>query len=651
MAIIEKTTAFVNGAAASIGLSQMFTVTAAGNNPTYLVLTLLDRNEYTAAASQATGSLSGNGQTLSLSGIGGDGRGAGIVFTYQPSTGRYFSGTYGYLDQMVYTASASAGDVTNLSLFGTGNLSQANAYAASAYSMMQVDAAGYLGSVTVVTQSGFAAAVPAQATPNAIAAVANGFVGQAWNMNGCWVLASTIAAEAGASLPVQSTLIGLSGQANGEWIVAFNGPAGQSGNWQSMVTAGEIVVIGTPGGGGHITTCVAGSGSTAMLVDNITYVNGSGQIVNPANDGSGSDIIVAAPHIAAQEWAGVAASSVVIYELDTPIVTVTVASDSLATGGLQSLGSLFTATDPANKAITLWQVYDTATTDTLVFGGVQYSDHSATNYLTTTSLSLVSLSAGATATTDTLEVRASNGSYWGDWQSLNVAIVASSAAAAPPVLSQQTPNQIWAEAKAISFMLPANTFTDPQGQSLTYTATQSGGAALPGWLSFSAATHSFSGTAPITAQTLGITVRATDTSGLSVSETFLATVQPSAPVLSQQTANQSWIDGQKISFILPRNTFTDPQGQALTYTAYEVSGPNVTQWLTFNGTTGAFGGTVPTNAAGTVVIKIVATDTSHLAASETFSVTFAATGGRLAVSGFHPVVPPVSAAGGLAFHG
>src|SRR5271157_1231586 len=142
------------------------------------------------------------------------------------------------------------------------------------------------------------------------AAVADRFVGQAWNMYGCWVLASTIAAEAGASLPVQSTAIGVPGQSNGEWIVAFNGPAGQSGNWQSMVTAGEIVVIGTPGGGGHITTCVSGSGSSAELVDNITYINGSGQIQNPANDGSSSDVLVAAPHLASQEWAGVQASSV-----------------------------------------------------------------------------------------------------------------------------------------------------------------------------------------------------------------------------------------------------------------------------------------------------------------------------------------------------
>ncbi len=295
MSIIQAKTAFVGVGSTSIGLSQMFGVTAESTNPAYLVLTALDRNEYTAGASGATGSLSGNGHTLSLGSIGGDGRGAGIVFTYQASTGRYYSSTYGYLDQLTYQSSGSLADVTNLSLFGTSNLSLATSNAANAYAMMQVDAAGFLGSATVVTQPKFTAALPVQATPNSIATVANSFIGQAWNTNGCWVLASAIAAEAGASLPVQSTAIGLPGQANGEWFVAYNGPLGQSGNWQSMVTAGEIVVIGTPGGGGHITTCVSGSGSTAMLVDNITYVNGSGQITNSAHDGSGSDIIVAAP--------------------------------------------------------------------------------------------------------------------------------------------------------------------------------------------------------------------------------------------------------------------------------------------------------------------------------------------------------------------
>jgi hypothetical protein len=611
MAIIENKTAFVAAGPVSIGLSQIFGVAAGGTNPAYLVLTVLDRNEYTAGASGATGSLSGNGHVLSLRSLGSDGRGAGIVFTYQ--AGRYYSSIYGYLDQLTYNSSASLGDVTNLSLFGTSNLSLATSYAANVYSMMQSAPLGYLGSATVVTQPKFTGPVPAQATPNSIVAVANSFVGQAWNMDGCWVLTSTIAAEAGASLPVQSTAIGQPGQANGEWIVAFNGPAGQSGNWQSMVTAGEMVVIGTPGGGGHITTCVAGSGSTAMLVDNITYTNSFGGIRNLAGDGSSADIIVDAPHPAWVEWAGVQASSVVIYELDTPIVTAKVSSATLACLASQGLASLFAATDPANKAIVSWQIYDTASGDWLLVNGTKYSDHSAATALTAASLGSVSLLAGATATTDTLGVRAFNGSYWGDWQSLVVTVATPTL---PPVLATQTPNQTWTGGKPITLALPATTFRDPQGQALSYAARLSNGQALPGWLSFNAGTDTFSGTAPITAQTLGLAVIATDRSGLSVSESFSATVLV-APVVTAQTPNQTWTTGKVVSLALPANTFTDPQGQKLIYTASQANGQALPTWLSFNATTETFSGTVPATVQS-LSIKVVATDSSGLAASESF---------------------------------
>lgn len=612
MSIFQGKTAFVDPAAASIGLSRMFTVTAGTNNPTYLVLTALDRNEYTAGATGQTGSLYGNGHTANFGSLGGDGRGTGIVFTYQASSGRYYNSIYGYFDQLIYNSSGSLNDVTNLSLFGTNNLSQATAYATSAYAMMQVDSSGYLGSATVVTQPRFTGAVPTQATPNSIAAVANGFVGQAWNMNGCWVLTSTIAAEAGTSLPVQSTAIGLPGQANGEWIVAFNGPAGQSGNWQSLVRAGEMIVIGTPGGGGHITTCVSGSGTTAMLVDNATYVNSSGQVRNLANDGSASDIIIAAPHVASQEWAGVMASSVVIYELDTPIVTATMSVSSLAYNASRSLGSLFTATDPAYKTITQWQVYDTASSDWLSLNGINYSDHSASAALTATSLSAISLLAGSTAITDTLEVRAYNGTWWGDWTSLDVSIIA--AAPSPPVLKTQTTGQTWTGGKPISLTV---TFSDPQGSPLTYGAQLSNGQALPSWLVFNAATDTFSGTAPMTAQTLNIVVTASDTGGLTAYDAFSATVV-GAPVLKTQTPMQAWTEGKAFSLALPANTFTDPQGQSLVYAATLSNGQALPSWLKFNATTETFSGTAPVSAQS-LGIKVVATDSSGLSASENFT--------------------------------
>jgi hypothetical protein len=620
MTISINKNAFVDPAAEQIGLSQMFTVTAGSNNPAYLVLTVLDRNEYTAGASGATGSLSGNGHTLSLGSLGGDGRGTGLVFTYQASTGRYYNSTYGYFDQLTFNSSGSRNDLTNLSVFGTNTLSAATAYASNAYSMMQTDASGYLGSATVVTRTGSSGTVPVQATPNSIAAIADSFVGQAWNENGCWVLASTISAEAGASLPVQSTLIDLPGQANGEWIVAFNGPAAQSGNWQSLVKAGEVIVIGTPGGGGHITTCVSGSGATAMLVDNAVFENANGQATNLANDGSSNDIIVAAPHLASQEWSGVLASSVVIYELDTPVVSNLVASATLGFHAAMSLRSLFTAMDPANNQITEWQVYDTASSDTLKLNGISYGDYSAASALTTASLASVLLLAGAVVTTDTLEVRAFNGTYWGDWDALNVAVT--NAALAPPVLQTQTPAQAWTEGAAISLALPASTFKDPQSEALTYSAKLSNGQALPAWLVFNAMNDTFSGTAPAVAQTLTVVVIAMDSGGLSASETFSAIVL-GAPVVTSQTPGQAWIGGNAVSFALSSNTFTDPQGESLVYTAALANGQALPGWLKFSATTETFSGTAP-SAVTSLSIKVTATDTSGLTASETFTASVAA---------------------------
>jgi hypothetical protein len=47
-----------------------------------------------------------------------------------------------------------------------------------------------------------------------------------------WVLVSDIAAEAGASLPLSSTLLGTPGQSNGEWFVAYRGTDPLSSLWK-----------------------------------------------------------------------------------------------------------------------------------------------------------------------------------------------------------------------------------------------------------------------------------------------------------------------------------------------------------------------------------------------------------------------------------
>ncbi len=405
----------------SVSMSQQLNLAPSAGSPSYLVLNAYDRNEYTASSSGATGSFTGGGNTLNFSAIGGDARGAGIVFTLGASNGRYYNSKFGFLDQLVYHTSSSTGDVTDLSLFATNNVSLANSYAINAIALAQHDPAGYLGTLTVATVPGFTGAAPSQATPFSIAAVAQTFVGAVCNKDGCWVLASTISAQAGASLPVQSA-VNMAGAANGEWNIAYNGPAGSTGDWASSVRVGDMIGFVTAGGTGHITTCVSGAGDTACVIDNVTVLNAAGALVNGANDGSANDIVVQAAHAASQEWAGVSASSVVIFRLDTPVVTTSVASLNVNAGGTANLANVFAAADPFGKSITSYQAYTATSADWFSVNGTSIAATSASTAVTASSLSQITFDRGASDVADTVTVRAFNGTYWGDWTTISTSI-------------------------------------------------------------------------------------------------------------------------------------------------------------------------------------------------------------------------------------
>jgi hypothetical protein len=621
MPISETSTDAIVSGPTTVSLSQFFTVTGS-SNPAYLVVCALDRNEYTAAANGDTGSFSGNGHTLGLSTTDGDGRGAGIVYTWNAATGQYVNATYGALSSLTYTASDSVHDMTNISLFETNSQSIAQSYASDAYSLMEADPSGYVGSACVVTDPSFSGTPPAQATPDGIAAVAESYVGDAWNMDGCWVLASTIA-----------------GKPNGEWIVAYNGPVSSSSNWQSLVHTGDVVAFVPAGGGGHITTCVSGSGSTAELIDNITYENYNGTIENAANDGSSSDIVVEAPHAAAQEFAGANPADVVIYQLDTPVVT-TAASASTTTIAPLALTGLISATDPASKPITEYQLYDSASGATFSVSGLSETAHTAGAAITVKTLSSVTLSYTA-AGTDTVDARAYNGTYWGDWQTLTVNVAAFTPAA--PKLGTPTANQSWQQGSRISLTLPATLFTDPQKEALTYKATGAGGSALPGWLTFNAATRTFSGTVPKGMQSLPIVVTATDTSGLSTSETFTATIPAAPPTVGVILSPLVLAEGAGFSDAMPAGSFVDPQGETLTLKAGLANGALLPSWLSFSAATMTFSGTAPATAQ-TLSVKVTATDTSNLSVSENFTLTVAKTAGHAFAASDWSLAPATPAA-------
>ena len=94
-----------------------------------------------------------------------------------------------------------------------------------------------------------------------------------------------------------------------------------------------------------------------------------------------------------------------------------------------------------------------------------------------------------------------------------------------PTVANAIPDQSATAGTAFSYAFPANTFSDADSDTLTYTATKADATALPTWLSFTASTRAFSGT-PQAADTgtVSVKVTASDGNGGSVSDEFDITV-------------------------------------------------------------------------------------------------------------------------------
>lgn len=102
-------------------------------------------------------------------------------------------------------------------------------------------------------------------------------------------------------------------------------------------------------------------------------------------------------------------------------------------------------------------------------------------------------------------------------------------AAAPlaPKLTNPTSMQTWQQGKYGTLVLPPDTFTDPQGEALLYSVTQSNGQPLPTWLHFDSATRTLASASPAVAGSWSLKVTATNSTvpSLSAAETFVLAVQ------------------------------------------------------------------------------------------------------------------------------
>ncbi|WP_299776046.1 tandem-95 repeat protein, partial [uncultured Tateyamaria sp.] len=160
-----------------------------------------------------------------------------------------------------------------------------------------------------------------------------------------------------------------------------------------------------------------------------------------------------------------------------------------------------------------------------------------------------------------------------------------------PVVAIVLPDQASSEDEAVSFALPANAFTDVDGDALTLSATLVGGTALPGWLLFDAVAGSFSGTPPQDFNgILSVTVTASD-GALSESGTFALEITPvnDAPAVADDVAQSSTpITEDEVTSIATATLLAndvDVEGDALTVTAVsDMSAHGATLVLNTNGT-------------------------------------------------------------------
>lgn len=199
-----------------------------------------------------------------------------------------------------------------------------------------------------------------------------------------------------------------------------------------------------------------------------------------------------------------------------------------------------------------------------------------------------------------------------------------------PTVSTPIADQAASEDAPFSFTLSPDTFTDVDlihGDTLTYGTTLADGSALPAWLTFDAATRTFSGI-PGNSDVgfLSIRVTATDSAGASSAAGFGLGVsnvndapQPMSVIPDQQVDEYA-----SLSFALPANVFTDADlihGDTLSYSATLADGSALPAWLAFDSSTQTFSGSPVHADVGSLAVRVTTSDQALATASVEFAIT------------------------------
>ena len=137
-----------------------------------------------------------------------------------------------------------------------------------------------------------------------------------------------------------------------------------------------------------------------------------------------------------------------------------------------------------------------------------------------------------------------DGNYLNKLTSANFVFATSPTVNHAPVVATALLDQNATENTPFNYAVPATSFTDPDNDSLSYTATLADGSALPAWLSFNATNLTFTGTPTSTASgNYNVLVKATDPAGASVSDSFALAVADAPANTITGTNNAESLNG------------------------------------------------------------------------------------------------------------
>jgi hypothetical protein len=153
---------------------------------------------------------------------------------------------------------------------------------------------------------------------------------------------------------------------------------------------------------------------------------------------------------------------------------------------------------------------------------------------------------------------------------------------ASPILKDQSA-LVWKTGKWFNFTVPPNVFSEGSGGKLTYSASQTNGIKLPSWLSFDNNSLTFRGT-PDMARVLSLEVHAQDGSGANVTAPLTLDIQSNvAPRVRRPISRQTAVIEELFNLLVPSDTFDDPNGDPLNYSARQLDGSPLPGWLKFSG--------------------------------------------------------------------